>query len=86
MGYGSWGMGQVQTRRDGDSTQYLLDGRPLSNGVELELRLGGSHPHGSGWASVTVAGLPQALRVRWTGDDGQALQTTLPPEAQVRWP
>jgi hypothetical protein len=77
----SWGMGQVQQRRDGESTQFLLDGRPLTNGAELELRLGANQ----GWESVTVTGLPQALRVRWTGEDGQTLQTTLPPEAQVRW-
>jgi hypothetical protein len=81
------GMGQVQQRRDGESTQFLLDGRPLANGAELEVRLGGNHLHdGRGWEPVTVTGLPQALRVRWTGDDGQTLQTTLPPEAQVRWP
>lgn len=79
-------MGQVQQRRDGEATQFLLDGRPLANGAELELRLGGSHLDGRGWASVTVSGLPQALRVRWIGDDGQALQTSLPPEAEVRWP
>lgn len=79
------GMGQVQQRRDGESTQYLLDGRPLANGAELELRLGGPHERGGGWEPVTVTGLPQALRVRWTADDGQTLQTTLPPEAQVRW-
>lgn len=80
------GMGQVQARREGDSTQYLLEGRTLSNGAELELRLGGNHYDGSGWAQVTVTGLPQALRVQWIGDDGHTLQTTLPPEAQVRWP
>lgn len=80
------GMGQVQARREGDSTQYLLEGRPLSNGAELELRLGGSHLDGMGWEKVTVTGLPQTLRVSWTGQDGQTLQTSLPPESQVRWP
>lgn len=75
-------MGQVQARRDGASTQYLLDGRPLSNGAELELRLRGNQ----GWQTVTVTGLPEVLRVQWEADDGKPLRTTLPPEAMVRWP
>ncbi len=75
------GMGQVQARREGDSTQYLLEGRPLSNDAELELLLGANQ----GWVPVTVTGLPQVLRVQWAGEDGKILQTSLPPEAQVRW-
>ena len=77
----SKGMAQVQTRRDGGSTQYTLDGRPLSNGAELELRLRGNR----GWQAVTVTGLPEVLRVQWEADDGKPLKTTLPPEAQLRW-
>jgi hypothetical protein len=75
-------MGQVTTRREGGSTRFLLDGRALSNGAELEVRLGGNQ----GWQAVTVSGLPALLRVQWTGDDGKALQTSLPPEAEARWP
>ncbi len=78
----SKGMGQVKTRRDGGSTQYILDGRPLSNGAELELRLRGNQ----GWQPVTVTGLPELLRVEWSADDGKPLQTTLPLEAHLRWP
>lgn len=79
-------MGRVQVRRDGDHPQYFLDDRSLANGAELELRLGGYHPDKGGWQPVTVTGLPQALRVTWTADDGHPLQTTLPPEAELRWP
>lgn len=75
-------MSQVTTRHEGGSTQFLLDGRPLSNGAELELRLHGNQ----GWQAVTVSGLPALLRVQWTGDDGKALQTSLPADAQIRWP
>jgi hypothetical protein len=75
-------MGQVQTRRDGGSTQYFLDDRPLSNGAELELRLGGNQ----GWQAVTVIGLPEVLRVQWPADDGKPLRATVPHEAQLRWP
>lgn len=75
-------MGQVKTRREGSITQFLLDGRPLGNGAELELRLRGNQ----GWQPVTVAGLPELLRVQWTADDGKPLQTSLPDDADVRWP
>jgi hypothetical protein len=75
-------MGQVTTRHTGGSTQYFVDDRPLSNGAELELRLRGNQ----GWQPVTVAGLPDVLRVQWTADDGKSLVTTLPPQAQLRWP
>jgi hypothetical protein len=75
-------MGQVQARRNGASTQYLLDGRPLENGAELELRLRGNQ----GWQTVTVTGLPELLRVQWEADDGKPLRTTLPLEALLRWP
>lgn len=78
-------MGQVQVRREGDHPQYFLDERPLINGAELELRLGGYHPDGA-WQTVTVTGLPSVLRITLTADDGRTLQTTLPPEAQLRWP
>lgn len=75
-------MGQVKTRREGSTTQYLLDGRPLGNGAELELRLRGNR----GWQPVTVTGLPGVLRVQWTADDGKPLLTTLPEDAELRWP
>lgn len=75
-------MGQVKTRRDGGTTQYLLDGRPLSNGAAIELRLRGNQ----GWQPVTVTGLPEVLRVQWAADDGKPLQTSLPPDALLRWP
>ncbi|MCA9705555.1 MAG: hypothetical protein KDK70_06900 [Myxococcales bacterium] len=76
------GMPQVQVSRSGNVTQYTLDERPLSNGVEVELRLGGNR----GWIPVTITGLPKALRVTWTGDHEQTLHTTVPPEAELRWP
>lgn len=72
----------MKAKRSGDVTQYTLDGKILSNDDEVELQLGGNR----GWTMVTVTGLPQALRVTFTGHDGQALQTTLPYEAQLRWP
>lgn len=79
-------MGKVQARRDGEHIQYFLDDRPLTNGAELELRLGGHHPDGGGWEAVTVTGLPVALRITWTAADGHPLHTTLPNEAELRWP
>jgi hypothetical protein len=75
-------MGQLETRRAGGTVQYLLDERPLDNGADLELRLRGN----KGWQPVTVAGLPGVLQVRWLADDGTPLQTTLPDDADVRWP
>jgi hypothetical protein len=75
-------MPQVEATKSRDTTRYTLDGRPLTNDAEVELRLGGNR----GWLSVTVTGLPDALRVTWTGDHDQVLQTTVPPEAQLRWP
>ena len=75
-------MPQVEAKRSGDATRYILDGTELSNDDEVELRLGGNR----GWLAVKVTGLPAALRVTWTGDDEQVLHTTVPPEAQLRWP
>lgn len=75
-------MAQVQAKRSGNVTRYTLDGKALSNGDELELRLGGNR----GWTTVTVTGLPVALRVTWTGQDDQPLHTTVPFEAELRWP
>ena len=72
----------ARAERNGDTNQYSLAGRPLSNDDEVELRLGGNR----GWVTVTVTGLPDALRASWTADDGQTLTTTVPPEAQLRWP
>ena len=75
-------MPQVQASKSGDATRYTLDGRALSNDDEVELRLRGNRV----WVAVTITGLPGALRVKWTGDDDQALQTTVPLEAELRWP
>jgi len=64
------------------NTKYTLEGKTLSNGDEVEFLLGGNQ----GWMDVTVTGLPDALRVTWTNEAEQTLQTTVPPEAQLRWP
>jgi len=64
------------------AAEYILEGKPLANDDEIELRLGGNR----GWMSATISGLPAALRLSWTNDHGQRLQTTVPPEAQLRWP
>ena len=68
--------------RTSGALQYTLEGRPLANDDEVEFRLGGNR----GWLTVTVTGLPDALRVTWTSEDDTRLQTTVPPEAQLRWP
>lgn len=76
-------MAKVQAKRSGGVTHYTLGGKALSNDDEVELRMGGNR----GWMPVTVTGLPDALRVTWTNDDDdKPLQTTVPPEAQLRWP
>ena len=62
-------------------TNYILDGRALANGDALELRLRGNRD----WLDVEITGLPARLQVRWQGDDGQALCTTLPDDAELRW-
>lgn len=75
-------MPQVEVRRRGDTTHYALDGKILSNDDAVELRLGGNQ----GWIAVTITGLPATLRVTWTNEHDKTLQTTVPPEAQLRWP
>lgn len=75
-------MSKAEPRREGKRTTYFVDDRPLANGDELELRLGGN----KGWTAVTVNGLPDELRVRVEANDGAALNTSVPPEAELRWP
>jgi hypothetical protein len=72
-------MTTVQRNSEG---HYVVDGRSLSNGDELEVRLGGNQ----GWKSVTVAGLPATLRVVFEADDGTRIVTSLSSETPVRWP
>lgn len=74
-------MSKAEPRREGTRTTYFVDDRPLANGDELDLQLGGNR----GWTAVTVTGLPDALRVRVDADDGTTLTTTVPPEAELRW-
>ena len=64
-----------------DRTNYVLDGRALVNGDELELRLRGNRD----WIEVQVEGLPDRLRVTWKADDGRTLRTSVPDDAEIRW-
>ncbi|MCA9656108.1 MAG: hypothetical protein KC501_39755 [Myxococcales bacterium] len=75
-------MSKAEPRREGKRTTYFVDDRPLANGDALELRLGGN----KGWASVTITGLPDVLRLQVEANDGTRLVTTVPPEAELRWP
>lgn len=75
-------MPQVQVSPSGSALQYTLEGRPLSNGDEVEFALRGNR----GWMLVTVTGLPDALRVSWTNEQEQTLLTTMPPHSELRWP
>ena len=75
-------MSKAEPRREGKRITYFVDDRPLANGNELELLLGGN----KGWTAVTVTGLPDALRMTTEADDGTALTTSVPPEAELRWP
>ena len=63
-------------------TRFMLAGRPLANGDEVELRLHGN----DGWTPVRIEGLPARLRIRWQADDGHEVHTTLPLDADLRWP
>lgn len=75
-------MPKVEIRNDGTTVQYELLGRALVNGDTIELRLGGNR----GWESVTVEGLPTTLRVRTVAYDGMSVVTSLPRDAEIRWP
>lgn len=75
-------MGNVEKRKVGGSVRWYLADRSLANGDEVELRLGGN----LGWTPVQIEGLPERLAVRWTADDGRELNTSLPPDAELRWP
>jgi hypothetical protein len=75
-------MGNVEKRKVESGTRWYLADRPLANGDEVELRLYGR----AGWALVRVEGLPERLDVRWAADDGRELHTSLPPDAELRWP
>ncbi len=75
-------MGTVEKREVGGSVRYFLSDRPLANGDEVELRLRGN----KGWTPVEITGLPGILSVRWQGDGGAKLHTSLPDDAELRWP
>lgn len=75
-------MTNLEKTRIGDQTNYVLDGKAIANGDEVELRLRGNR----GWASVEIEGLPDRLSVRFTNDIGTVLNTTMPPDAELRWP
>ena len=66
-------MANLERKRGGASAEYEVDGRTLSNGDSLELRMRGNRK----WLAVEIKGLPKRLEVHWTADDGQALQATL---------
>jgi hypothetical protein len=61
---------------------WVLDGRALSEGDEIEVLLGGN----AGWQTVTVEQLANGPRVAFEADDGARIVTTLPADTTVRWP
>ena len=75
-------MGNVERREVAGSIRYLLSERPLANGDEVELRLRGL----KGWTPVQITGLPDVLKVQWQNDLGATLHTSLPDDAELRWP
>ncbi|MBL4685072.1 MAG: hypothetical protein JKY37_10825 [Nannocystaceae bacterium] len=75
-------MTSLERRTSGDQTEYVLEGRVLANGDAVELRLRGNR----GWADMVIEGLPDRLKVRWTGDDGQRLHASLTDDSELRWP
>jgi hypothetical protein len=75
-------MPMIEARKQGTTRRWILEDRVLSNGDEVELRLGGNR----GWTPVRIEGLPEMLRVRWHADDGQELHASLPEGAELRWP
>lgn len=75
-------MSNLEEDTGGDRTRYVLDGRELENGDEVLLRLRGN----KGWEPVTIDGLPDTLRIRFQADNGKSLVTSLPFDAEIRWP
>jgi hypothetical protein len=75
-------MGYVDKRAAAGCVRYYLSDRPLANGDEVELRLRAN----DGWVPVAIDGLPGTLKVRWTADDGHEVHTSLPDDAELRWP
>lgn len=75
-------MGNVERRQVAGSLRYFLSDRPLANGDEVELRLRGNQ----GWTPVQVTGLPDLLKVQWQNGTGARLHTSLPDDAELRWP
>ena len=75
-------MTTLQTKQIGDRTTHTLEGKTLSNGDTVELRMRGNR----GWATAKIHGLPELVRVRWEGDDGQTLNATLCGDTELRWP
>jgi hypothetical protein len=72
----------MSTLHEESNGGWVLDGRSLANGDELEVRLGGN----AGWKAVTIDGLPEKLRIVFAADDGTRLVTTLTPDTELRWP
>jgi hypothetical protein len=75
-------MATLQRTPFGALIRFDLDGRELRNGDRLMVKLRGN----DGWQEVEVAGLPKRLQVRWQGNDGKSLITTLPDDTEVEWP
>ena len=75
-------MATLEQKQIAGRTNYVLDGKALANGDEVELRLRGNQ----GWQAVTIAGLPERLRIKWPADDGRVLTASLTLDADLRWP
>ena len=75
-------MANLERKRIGDRTNYVLDGKAIANGDELEMRMRGN----KGWKSVEIAGLPKLLKVKFQVADGTVLHATIDETADLRWP
>ena len=75
-------MGRIVTHHEDNAVRYFLGKRELTNGAEVLIRLRGNR----GWESVVLEGLPEVLRIRFQASDGHPLVTTLPYNADLRWP
>lgn len=75
-------MAKLERKQISGRTHRTLDGKVLANGDRLEMLLRGN----AGWTAVVVDGLPDVLRVRLLAGDGHAIVTSLPDDAELRWP
>lgn len=75
-------MGRIVTEHQENAVRHFLGKRELINGAEILVRLRGN----AGWEHVVVEGLPQSIRIRFMAADGHPIVTTLPYNADLRWP